>query len=150
MQNALRTRLFLTASILLLLSSCSDMNIFAPRLITSLDDAEARWKAHNLTKYSYTQRRSCFCVPQNYPLTVQIDSLGNVASVRDARGTAINTSSVRTIAQMFADIRSLQSRADASVQVKYDSVYGYPRSIVADPIKNAADDEYSLETSLVR
>jgi hypothetical protein len=79
-----------------------------------------------------------------------MDSLGNIASVRDARGTAVNATSVRTIAQMFADIRTLQSRAEASVQVKYDSVYGYPRSIIADPIKNAADDEYSLETSLVR
>jgi hypothetical protein len=146
----MRVRLFLAASLMLILGSCSDMNIFSPRLITNLDDAEARWKAHNLTKYSFTQRRSCFCVPQNYPLTVQMDSLGNIASVRDARGTAVNATSVRTIAQMFADIRTLQSRAEASVQVKYDSVYGYPRSIIADPIKNAADDEYSLETSLVR
>jgi hypothetical protein len=146
----MRVRLFLAASLMLILGSCSDMNIFSPRLITNLDDAEARWKAHNLTKYSFTQRRSCFCIPQNYPLTVQMDSLGNIASVRDARGTTVNATSVRTIAQMFADIRTLQSRAEASVQVKYDSVYGYPRSIIADPIKNAADDEYSLETSLVR
>jgi Family of unknown function (DUF6174) len=146
----MKTTLFLALSGFLMFCSCSDMNIFTPRLITNLDDAEARWKAHNLTKYSFTQRRSCFCIPQNYPLTVQMDSLGNIAFVRDARGTSVNASSARTIAQMFTDIRTLQSRTDASVQVKYDSVYGYPRSIVADPIKNATDDEYFLETTLVR
>jgi Family of unknown function (DUF6174) len=133
-----------------LISGCTDTNIFTPRLITNVDDAEARWKTHQITKHSLTQRRSCFCAPQNYPLTLQIDSTGTLVSVRDARGQTVNIALGRTVPQMFADIRALQNRSDATVQVKYDSVYGYPRSISADPIKAAVDDEYSLETTLVR
>ena len=151
----MNTRLILASSTLLLIgtcliSNCSDANIFTPRLITNVDDAEARWKTHQITKHSLTQRRGCFCAPQNYPLTLQIDSTSTLTSVRDARGQTVNLAFGRTIPQMFADIRALQNRSDATVQVKYDSVYGYPRFINADPIKAAADDEYSLETTLVR
>lgn len=138
------------AAATVLIVACGDSNILAPRVFSNVDDAEARWKAHNIKNYTITQRRSCFCVPINYPITIKVDSTGTITSVRDSRGTSINNALGTSIEKMFADIRALQNKANASVQVQYDSVYGYPRQISADPIKMAVDDEYSLETTLVR
>lgn len=135
---------------MIVVTACSGGNILEPRPFSNVDDAETRWKAHNIRNYAISQRRSCFCVPQNYPLTLQVDSTGKIVSAKDSRGTAVNTAFGTTIEQMFAEIRRLQNRSGSTIQVKYDSVYGYPRSLYADPIQTAADDEYGLETTLVR
>ncbi len=143
-----------TASLLGLLAwsviSCNDNVISTPRNFATVDEAEARWKAHNIKSYTISQRRSCFCAPLNYPLTLQVDSGGKIVTARDTRGATIETRFGTSIEQMFTAIRQLQTRSDASFTVKYDSIYGYPRTLNADPIKLAADDEYSLETTLVR
>ncbi|MCU0425416.1 MAG: DUF6174 domain-containing protein [Candidatus Kapabacteria bacterium] len=85
----------------------------------------------------------------NYPLTVSVEK-GAVVRVRDTRGDSVRGELATSIEKIFADIRQMQGRSDASFQVEYDSVYGYPRYLFADPIKQAVDDEYSLETRLVR
>lgn len=146
----MKIRLLLVFSVVFCAYSCADDNILTPRSFTNVADAEARWKAYKLTKYTLTQQRSCFCIPLKYPLTLQIDSGGSVVSARDAAGSAVSTAFGTSIEKMFENIRALQSRSDATVEVRYDSVYGYPRSINADPIKMAVDDEYMLETTLVR
>ena len=146
----MNTRIILLCSLVIGLFACSDGSILTPRNFTRLDDAEARWKAHGIKQYTITQRRSCFCVPIAFPITLQIDSTGKIVRARDAKGDSINTAFGTTIESIFANIRAMQSRTDASFEVRYDSVYGYPRFLSADPIKQAIDDEYVLETTLVR
>jgi hypothetical protein len=146
----MKARLFLALCVILCAYSCADDNILTPRSFTNVADAEARWKAYKLTQYKLTQQRSCFCLLLKYPLTLQVDSGGKVVSARDAAGGSVDATFGTSIETMFANIRALQNRADAKVEVRYDSVYGYPRYINADPIKLATDDEYILETTLVR
>lgn len=146
----MQVRLLLVFSVVFCAYSCADDNILTPRSFTNVADAEVRWKAYKLTKYTLMQQRSCFCIPLKYPLTLQIDSGGTVVSARDAVGSAVSTTFGTSVEKMFENIRSLQSRSDARVEVRYDSVYGFPRYINADPIKMAVDDEYMLETTLVR
>lgn len=154
--KAMKARLFLAFIVILSVYSCcndstnANGNTFTPRFFTNVADAEARWKAYKFTQYTLLQKRSCFCIPLKYPLTVLIDSGGKVVSVRDAAGANMSVSNGTSIETMFANIRALQNLTDAKVEVRYDSVYGYPRYINADPIKQAADDEYMLETTLVR
>lgn len=153
----MKTRLFLVVGILagclLPLCCCTDTtidNTTIPRHFSHVNDAEARWRAHGIKRYTLAQTRLCFCAPRSYPLTLDIDSGGKVVAARDMQGNAVNTNLGKSIEEMFAEIRALQNRTDASVEAEYDSVYGYPRSLNADPIKRAADDEYTLQTRLVR
>ncbi len=146
----MNTRVALLFSLVIGLFACSDGNILAPRNFTRLDEAEARWKAHGIKQYTLTQRRQCYCGLLAYPLTLSIDSTGKIVRARDAKGDSINTAFGTSIESIFANIRAMQSRTDASFEVRYDSVYGYPRFLSADPIKQAIDDEYVLETMLVR
>jgi hypothetical protein len=143
------TRLLFAFGIAFVLSACvNDGN--TPRSFTTLAEAEERWKSYKFTQYTLVQRRSCFCIPLKYPLTLRIDSGGKVVAATDTDGKPVSTALGTSIEMMFDNIRTLQSRSGASVEVRYDSVYGYPRFLNADPIKQAADDEYLLETTLVR
>lgn len=147
--NAMKISVILIFCACLSLYSCAESNISEPRYFSNVADAEARWKAHNIKQYSLTQRRSCFCIRLNYPLTLTVEN-ANIVRVRDARGDSVRIDLATSIEKIFADIRQMQGRSDASFQVEYDSVYGYPRYLSADPIKQAVDDEYVLETRLVR
>ncbi|MCS6808864.1 MAG: DUF6174 domain-containing protein [Bacteroidota bacterium] len=134
-----------------LLLSCQQHieGIRTPQYFSTVEAAEERWKAHAIGSYTLLQRRFCFCVRLQYPLTVHVRN-GIVVGVRDARGDSLSPDFGSSVEDMFATIRSVQRLPDAKIDVRYDSVYGYPRYINADPLPYAADDEYVLETQLLR
>ena len=91
-----------------------------------------RWRARGGPDYTIRFTRNCFC-PQLGPITI---------TVRDrkvVRPAGLEFSAgLKSVDDLFTLI--LSGQADR-IEVSYDPVYGYPRSIDADMIVNAIDDE---------
>lgn len=96
-----------------------------------------RWKAEGRPDYTMRFTRSCFC-PRLGPVTV------TVIAGRVVVPTGPDREKVRTIDQLFALIRS--GEADR-ITVTYDPEFGYPRTLDADMILGAIDDEVRYRVS---
>ena len=110
----------------------------APTPVSPDRAAYARWRAEGSPNYTIRFTRSCYC-PALGPITI---------TVRDrkvVRPPGLEfAAGLQSVDDLFTLI--LSGRADR-VKVSYDPVYGYPRSIDADMIINAIDDEVSYRLS---
>jgi hypothetical protein len=113
-----------------------------------------KWQNADIEHYRYSLFISCFCpFTQDMPLTIEVQN-GEVVSMTKADGTIVESSDpshqyyvpYATIDGIFAELKSDLSEAD-EVLVTYDGTYGYPATIAIDQIKEAIDDELSLEIS---
>ena len=96
-----------------------------------------RWKARGVPNYTMRFSRSCFC-PRLGPVTVTVVS-GRVVSPAGR-----DKAQVKTIDQLFTLI--LSGEADR-ITVTYDPEFGYPRTVDADMILGAIDDEVRYRVS---
>jgi len=55
----------------------------------------------------------------------------------------------KTIDDLFALVKSIDTTAVASLLVSYDARYGYPLRVFVDPSIHIADEEYGYETEMV-
>ena len=111
--------------------------------LAELERARDRWAAQNISFYTLTLQRSCFC---GGPMRVEV-RVGEVAVTRTDLDTGQPVSA--ELAHLFPDITGLFAivqqeieRPASALSVAYDSIRGFPRQITVDPIKNAIDDEY--------
>jgi len=149
------------ALVALIVAACeptvSNTDIAAPKYFTNANDAEQRWKAHELSTYTLMQRRLCECVFRSSAYRVQV-SRGLVTSVVDTvtnRPIEPNLQSLfLSVDELFAEVRKLEDqnrrRRMEFLAIQYDSLYGYPRVITVDVSSAIADEEYSILTSLAR
>jgi hypothetical protein len=97
-----------------------------------------RWRAKGWPNYTMRFERTCFC-PALGPLTVTVH---NRKVVR--RAGLPWASELKSIDDLFALI--LSGQADR-IDVTYDPQYGFPRSIDADMVVDAIDDEVRYRIS---
>ena len=113
--------------------------------------AQDRWASHGVTQYVIRIQRSCFC---GGPLDVEVRVNGaNVSRIDRATGDPIAPQfalAFPTVLGLFQVIAEQIDLPAASLTVSYDPTYGYPLSIVADPIGNAVDDEFGYTISEFR
>jgi len=110
-----------------------------------LDAARRRWEAAGITTYTYTIVMSCFCPPLDAVVEV-VD--GRVVSVTPFFIGSI-TPEARTVEELLADLEQELASADrGDYTIEYDPELGYPVLVVADPIRQAIDDEYSYSIFL--
>jgi Family of unknown function (DUF6174) len=81
------------------------------------------WTSKNLSTYSYTLQRSCFC-PLEFTKAMRLE-------VRDGA----------LIEAFFDLIDSTRPKGGTVENLSFDTVLGYPTQINLDPIPLAADDE---------
>ena len=100
--------------------------------------AQDRWASHGVTQYVIRIQRSCFC---GGPLDVEVRVNGaNVSRIDRATGDPIAPQfalAFPTVLGLFQVIAEQIDLPAASLTVSYDPTYGYPLSIVADPIGKA-------------
>ena len=88
------------------------------------------------------------------PLTIEVQN-NKVISMALSDGTAVAATDPNyetfsrdaTIERVFARLDAAQSGGADEVTVTYDNIYGFPTEIHIDFIKNAVDDELSLQLS---
>ncbi len=120
---------------------------------TALSAAEARWRAGKVsTSYRMQQRVACFCIWGNVNYDVFVTN-GVVTSALSVEGSVPAPASLlaqmKTVEQLFAEVRRTSDLPGVLTNVTYDATLGYPTVVSLDPIKQAADDEVSYFTQRV-
>ncbi len=133
----------------LILTACS------AGVSSEFDKNLTKWDDANIAHYRYTLFIGCFCAFMNdVPLTIEGKD-GEVISMTTANGTLVSPTdsfydvyeSYSTIDRIFLKLEADLAGAADEVAVTYDSTYGFPVSINIDQIKEAIDDELSLQIS---
>lgn len=114
-----------------------------------LDDNQAKWESLNITDYTLTQKRSCFCVPEVVQSTVLlIKDNQTVLSYTEQDEVIVDKqyrSSFLTVNELFSKVNSLIDNSE-SLTVEYHPTFSYPTLISADIDKQIADDEFSINS----
>jgi len=114
-----------------------------------LDQNQAKWESLNITDYTLTQRRSCFCVPEVVqPTVLLIKDNQTVLSYTEQDEVIVDKqfrSSFLTVNELFSKVNALIDNSE-SLTVEYHPTFGYPTLISADIDKQMADDEFSINS----
>jgi len=133
----------------LILAACSQ------GVSAELDQNIEKWERANASHYSYTLFISCFCAfTEDMPLTIEVKDDQAVSITRadgslvDPGDPALETyNQYSTIDRIFSELQADLNGGADEVIVTYDATYGHPLTIAIDHIKEAIDDEISLEIS---
>lgn len=127
---------------------------------TSRSDAERelarnrqRWVSAGIHDYEFDFRRSCYCVPESTEgvhIVVRNDVVTSAVRSRDGLPASSAVSAWPRVDELFDAVQQLLEEGAERLDVTYDPTYGYPRSIVADVILMAVDDEYALTAENLR
>jgi hypothetical protein len=106
------------------------------------------WAKQNISKYRYTLRRSCFCLPKaTEPVMIAVRN-GKVTSIVAAsNGQPANPeyfTKYDSIAKLFEIVEDAIARKAYRLSVTYHPTLGYPTKIDIDYDKQMADEELSL------
>jgi len=140
-------RKFIYIFIALALAACSMGNP------SELERNQQKWQDSGISHYRFSLFIGCFCVfSQDMPLNIEVQD-GKVVSMEYQSGKAIEEGHrelfrrYETIDQIFSELeKDINGEAD-DVVVAYESKYGYPAQVNIDFVKNATDDEVTLNIS---
>ena len=141
------------------LSACTSIaNAGQPK--SEVQEARDKWQAAHASHYRYTLFIGCFCAFRDeMPLVVEVKD-GEVVSLESQTGKELNPANMEfyerylTIDRIFDGIESgfkIEGNVDTAgdvadeITVTYDEKYGFPSQVNIDFIKNAVDDELSLQ-----
>jgi Family of unknown function (DUF6174) len=119
----------------------SDLKALGSPLI----EARALWNSKNLSSYSYTLQRLCFCL-SDFTKTIQLEVRnGMLTSAKYLDSGADVPDNIRPnvfqVESFFDLIDSTQAKGGKVDGLNFDAILGYPTQISLDPIPLAADDE---------
>lgn len=123
-----------------------------------------KWQARKLQNYTFTLQRSCFCLPEyTTPMTITVNNGKIVSAVAESLMVEIKddgsettpkmvdvSDRAMTVDQLFNEIKQAIDNKAASVNVKYDARWGYPRSIYIDLDTRMADEEIALTSTALK
>ena len=103
------------------------------------------WTRANVSSYSYTVRRNCFCdVALQGPARVVVRN-GQTVSVTAAPGaTAFNRAAFDaydTVEELFQQVERAMDSQPFRLAVNYDTELGFPNEMFLNPGGSTADDE---------
>lgn len=107
------------------------------------------WRSYNIHNYTIEQVRLCFCgyAGERMKITVHSDTLSSVIKLSDS--TVLPQES----AQYYLSIDSLfgliEHGAYDSIDVSYNTKYGYPEKVNVDPQLQEVDGGIIYETSML-
>ena len=140
-------RKFIYIFIVLALAACSMGNP------SELERNQQKWQDSGISHYRFSLFIGCFCVfSQDMPLNIEVQD-GKVVSMEYQSGKTIEEGNrelfrrYETIDQIFSELeKDINGEAD-DVVVAYESKYGYPAQVNIDFVKDATDDEITLNIS---
>ncbi|MBL8101901.1 MAG: hypothetical protein JNM02_05175 [Anaerolineales bacterium] len=140
---------FILLMLMVILTACSAA---AP---TDLDRNRQTWQDAGVPHYRFDLFIGCFCVFRDHmPLAIEVQN-GEIISMTKPDGTSVEMTDpsyelfakYATIDRIFSELETgLKGDAD-EVTVTYDATYGFPSEIYFDFIREAADDELSIQVS---
>jgi hypothetical protein len=138
-------RILLSAGLIFVLILMMACSLFSPAS-RELDRNRSRWQEKNIQDYRFALEIGCMCPWRDQmPLAIEVRN-GEVASITAANGEDISPyldtfSKHDTFNELFDTVQfAIQNGAD-ELKVEYDPDYGFPTSILINPMKNAYDDE---------
>ena len=114
----------------------------------NLENGEATWSALSLSSYDLTIHKACECPPPaGTPIRVSVRD-GRISTAQVAESPAADKPvELRdipgTVPALFATVREAILDDPDTLDVIYDSDYGFPRKIHIDPRKAYDDDDIS-------
>jgi len=112
-----------------------------------------RWASAGLHDYEFDFQRLCFCTTEATDavhIVVRGDVVTSVVRSRDGQPASTRVAAWPRVDELFDDVQQRLDQRAERVDVRYDPTYGYPRSVVVDIMRQAADDEYSLTADNLR
>jgi hypothetical protein len=113
--------------------------------IPSTLEGRTLWNSKNLSSYSYTLQRSCFCpleITRAMRLEVRNGSLVSIKYGDSGADVAENLRpNVFKIEAFFDLIDSTLAKGGTVGKLSFDATFGYPTQMNLDPIPLAVDDE---------
>ena len=124
--------------------------------LSDLVNAKNLWtNSANYQAYSFEYVRHCFCLSSGQRIRVSVEN-GTIVALdsigEDASLPRLDSDSFRTIPDMFQlilDLVESDLKDGASLQVEYDSEYGYPTIIEYDS-RRGSDSAVRIELSKYR
>lgn len=122
---------------------------------TEFSSNQEKWQQSGVTSYRFSLFIGCFCpFVEVMPLTIEVRN-GEVVSMAASDGSIIEPSDpsheflirYATLDRIFAELDAELDGGADEVIVSYDPTYGYPAEVSIDRIKEAIDDEMSLQIS---
>jgi hypothetical protein len=107
------------------------------------------WASKNLSSYTYTLQRSCFC-PEEYTKAMRLEvrngALTSVKYVDSAADVPAQMQPTVFKIEAFFDLIDSTLASGTVENLAFDATFGFPTQMNLDPIPMAADDEtaYSL------
>ena len=116
----------------------------------TLDRNMSIWNKANISDYQYTFRRSCFCFSEE-DVVIIVKAKVITEAFYSPSGVYLGENELdrlHTIPKLFGIVQEAIDSNAASLNVTYNSEFGYPEKIDIDRIKEAVDDEvvyYAIE-----
>jgi hypothetical protein len=134
------------APLLLTAAACTEPQVDQWEM--DLVRAAARWQGAGIDSYDFDISRLCFCAPlvtRTVRVSVRHGAFSGLVYV-DSLTPADTTyfADFLTMERFFAHLRGVLAAGPSRFTAGYDPFFGYPDSVVVDPIANAVDDEYAL------
>lgn len=106
------------------------------------------WNRQNISNYEYTLSNSCFCIADaRGPVKIKVRNGQTTSITSVATGKPVNPEyfqSYNTIPKLFDVIQDAINRKAFSLNVRYNSQYGFPIQIDIDYNSQIADEEKYL------
>ncbi|HLO29455.1 MAG TPA: DUF6174 domain-containing protein [Anaerolineales bacterium] len=134
---------------------------------SEIDRNQQKWQDANISHYRFNLSIGCFCpFSQDMPLVIEVQN-GKVVSMVSQSGNEIDANN-REIYKQYETIDRVLSELEKAIKgttdevgsssdpaprkadevvVTYDPTYGFPAQAQIDFIKNAVDDELTLDIS---
>jgi len=122
---------------------------------SEFEQNQKTWQDAGITHYRFDLSISCFCAFRSLmPLSVEVRD-GQIVAMAAADGTLVLDTDPNypffaphaTMDLLFVDIDEAYKSGAASVNVTYDSTYGFPTEIAIDVDQQMADEEMYYSVS---
>ncbi|MEM7231489.1 MAG: DUF6174 domain-containing protein, partial [Planctomycetota bacterium] len=137
-------------SLAFVLGSCDDSNPPAGGSEGRLEVQLEKWNGDGPLDYQFRFERICFCLASDTrPVILEVRD-GEIISATDAEsGDELNPESdaFLTVDDLFIEVREAMDRSADSLDVRYDSEFGFPASVDIDFDRRIADEEVSYRAS---
>lgn len=118
--------------------------------VQTLEQARARWAARNVRSYAYTVRLVAFNPAAGQPVRVEVQNgvpVSVTPLVENFPADVQTYQQYATVERLFAIIEDGEQRNADTIQVTYDSTYGFPKDVFIDYEQQLADEEFGIAVS---
>ena len=122
--------------------------------LRKLEQSQAKWHGQNITHYKITVSFSGYGIYKHMPWIIEVQN-DNVISLVDTQGNTVvfpsrtndayDDARYFTVNALFSEVKQAYEDNALTIQVSFNSTYGYPESIYIDPYSEPCCQDYKIE-----